>query len=26
MEIELLHEKIGGLATHRPLRPRRSRR
>jgi hypothetical protein len=26
MEIELLHEKIGRLETHRPLRPRRSRR
>jgi hypothetical protein len=26
MEIELLHEKIGRLETHHPLRPRRSRR
>jgi Transposase len=26
MEIELLHEKIGRLETHYPLRPRRSRR
>jgi hypothetical protein len=26
MEIELLHEKIGRLATPHPLRPRRSRR
>jgi transposase len=26
MEMELLHEKIGRLETHRPLRSRRSRR
>ena len=25
-DMELLHEKIGRLETHRPLRPRRSRR